>query len=350
MGITGTLKGVILTANPGEGDATGWHPGTGMLLPMVNVSMIEWILGAYERAGVTETLIAAGEDTREAASNCGSGARWNMVLTYRDQPEACSPQEIMKEVAAFAGEAGLLATRGAVLLDAEAYLRAVQLYDEDGLCGIRLWERNGKAHGSDGGAAFGSDRSSAHGSDGGAAFGSDRGDGVYLLTPDICDFTDESDSTGERACSFRSILDTLTSRGGRVLTMVPENEPYSTGTPEAYLESNERLLGSAARDAEPLEIMADNFSSPNLVLRPPVAIDDTAELERCRIGPGVCIGPGVRIGHGATIEHSVIMEGADIGDGASISRAIIGKDASMANRSVIHGRRDRVTVLCPISP
>ena len=96
--------------------------------------------------------------------------------------------------------------------------------------------------------------------------------------------------------------------------------------------------------------MADNFSSPNLVLRPPVIVDDTAELERCRIGPGVCIGPGVRIGHGAAIEHSVIMAGADIGDGASISRAVIGRNASIANRSVVHGRADRVTVVCPISP
>jgi mannose-1-phosphate guanylyltransferase len=95
--------------------------------------------------------------------------------------------------------------------------------------------------------------------------------------------------------------------------------------------------------------MDDNFSSPNLVLRPPVILDDTAELERCRIGPGVCIGPGVRIGHGAAIEHSVIMAGADIGDGASISRAIIGRNASIANRAVVHGRADRVTVVCPIS-
>ena len=93
------------------------------------------------------------------------------------------------------------------------------------------------------------------------------------------------------------------------------------------------------------EIMDDNFSSPNLVFRPPACVDTTAELERCRIGPGVCIGPGVRIGHGAAIEHSVIMEGADIGDGASISHAVIGRNAGIENRSVIHGRADSVRVV-----
>ncbi|MCY3773840.1 MAG: NDP-sugar synthase [Gemmatimonadetes bacterium] len=336
--MTGALKGVILTANPGEGDSAGWHSGTGMLLPMANVPMIERILDEYERAGVKETLIAAGKDTREAASNCGSGARWNMVLTYHDQPEARSPHEIMKEVAAFTGEAMFLATRGAVLLNAEAYLYAVQRYDENDLRGIRLWERNGEAHGD------------GDGNDGGDAHGSDGSDGIYLLTPDVCDVINESGGAGNRAYSFGPILDTLAGRGDRVLTMKREDEPYETGTPEAYLESNERLLESATRDAVSPEVMADNFSSPNLVLRPPVALDDTAELERCRIGPGVCIGPRVRIGHGAAIEHSVIMEGADIGDGASISRAIIGKNASIANRSVMHGRADRVTVACPISP
>ena len=359
MGITGALKGVILAANPGEGDAAGWRPGTGMLLPMANVPVIERILDGYERAGVKETLIAAGQDTREAASLCGNGARRNMILAYRDQPEARGPWEIMQAVAAFAGEAVCLVTRGPVLLNAEAYLRAVQMYDENGLRGIRLWERDGEA-----------------------PVDGDGSDGIYLLTPDACDVVNESGRTGDRACSFGSILNTLAGRGGRVLTMAmaPEGAPYDTSTPEAYLESNERLLESTARDtvpsardavspardaappardaappavntappahgAAPPEIMADNFSSPNLVLRPPVVLDGTAELERCRIGPGVCIGPGVRIGHGAAIEHSVIMAGADIGDGASISRAIIGKNASIANRSVVHGRADRVIVV-----
>ena len=327
MGTTGALKGVILTADSGEGGAAGWCPGTGMLLPLANVSMIERILDEYERAGVKEALVAAGSDTREVASLCGDGARWNMALNCTDQPDARNPHEIMKEVAAFTGEAAFLATRGPVLLPAEACLRAVQMHDDQDLRGIRLWERNADASGD------------GHGRD-----------GVYLLAADVRGFVHERDGAGGRACSFGSILDTLTGRGDRVLNMTPEYEPYDVGTPETYLESNERLLESTARDTVPPEIMADNFSSPNLVLRPPVIIDDTAELERCRIGPGVCIGPGVRIGHGAAIEHSVIMEGADIGDGASISRAVIGRNASISNRSVVHGRADRVTVVCPISP
>lgn len=356
MGTTGAFKGVVLTADSGEGDATGWRTGTRMLLPLANVPMIERILDAYERVGVKEALVAAGSDTGKVASLCGDGARWNMALAYPDAPEARSPNEIMKEVTAFTGGAVYLATRGPVLLPAEAYQRAVQMYHESALRGIRLWERNVDASGDEYGR-----------------------DGVYLLAADVRGLLGESGASdlvnklsspgqrvdffssildalagcGERAGSFDAAPDALAGRGDRVLDMAPEDEPYDTSTPEAYLESNERLLESTARALEPpesTEIMADNFSSPNLVLRPPVIVDDTAELERCRIGPGVCIGPGVRIGHGAAIEHSVIMAGADIGDGASISRAVIGRNASIANRSVVHGRADRVTVVCPISP
>lgn len=299
MGTTGALNGVILITDSDDGDSPGWHPGTGMLLPLANVSLVERILDQYERVGVKETLIAAGSDTREVVSLCGDGTRWNMALTYHDAPEDHSPNRIMEEVAAFTGGAMFLASRGPVLLPAEAYARAVQIYHESGPRGLRLWEGNRDA--SDDGQGS---------------------DGVYLVA------AEDRPNTLDRPNALV--------------------RPYDTSTPEAYLESNERLLESIDRDVAPPEIMADNFSSPNLVLRPPVTIDDTAELERCRIGPGVCIGPGVRIGHGAAIEHSVIMEGADIGDGASISRAVIGRNASIANRAVVHGRVDRVTVVCPI--
>ena len=146
---------------------------------------------------------------------------------------------------------------------------------------------------------------------------------------------------------FDAALDDLAGRGETVLDLDACHPPFDVTSPEAYLASNERLLASdpeSTRSALP-EIMDDNFSSPNLVMRPPVIVDDTAELERCRIGPGVSIGPGVRIGHGAAIEHSVILAGADVGDGASISYAVIGRDAGIENRAILHGRADRVIVV-----
>lgn len=351
---SGSVKGVVLTVDRDAGGSVAWDRGTGLLLPLANKPMVERILDGYERAGVKETLIAAGRDTGEIAALCGDGARWDMTLAYlacRDDTDGQGVVEQVeqglfervRELAAFTKNAPFLVTDGPVLLEPEAYGRLVHSYCESRPWVIRAGRRAGNPAGN-----------------------ADEVCGVYLMTtrvfdlmtPRIYDSMPPHDTgalgnvdsrDGTLASLFGPVLDELAARGETVLNRDPDHPPFTVGSPEAYLDSNERLLASVgASDGEEIalpEIMDDNFSSPNLVLRPPAIVDATAELERCRIGPGVCIGPGVRIGHGAAIEHSVVMEGADIGDGASISHAVIGRNASIENRAVIHGRADRVRVV-----
>ena len=359
---SGSVKGVILTADRDAGGSVAWDRGTGLLFPLANTPMVERILDGYRRAGVRETLIAAGRHTGEIAALCGDGARWDMRLAYlacKGVPDGQSLVEQgeqglierVRELAAFTQNAPFLVTAGPVLLESEVYRSLVHTYCESRACGIRAGWRAGRTEGD-----------------------ADRADGIYVMTPRVYDLMMPRllDSMAPQACDslalqdsgapdnvdsrdgtpaslFGQALDELAARGETVLDRDPDHPPFSVGSPEAYLDSNERLLASVgASDGEEIalpEIMDDNFSSPNLVLRPPAIVDATAELERCRIGPGVCIGPGVRIGHGAAIEHSVVMKGADIGDGASISHAVIGRNASIENRAVIHGRADRVRVV-----
>ena len=357
---SGSVKGVILTADRDAGGSVAWDRGTGLLLPLANTPMVERILDGYERAGVKETLIAAGRDTGEIAALCGDGARWDMTLAYLACRDGTDGQgvveqgeqveqveqglfERVRELAAFTKNAPFLVTAGPVLLETDVYRSLVHSYCESRPWVIRAGRRAGNTAGD-----------------------ADRAAGIYVITPRIYDSMtprifdsmalhdtgalEKVDSRdGILAGLFGPVLDELAARGETVLDRDPDNPPFSVGSPEAYLDSNERLLASVgASDGEEIalpEIMDDNFSSPNLVLRPPAIVDATAELERCRIGPGVCIGHGVRIGHGAAIEHSVVMEGADIGDGASISHAVIGRNASIENRAVIHGRADRARVV-----
>ena len=359
---SGSVKGVILTADRDAGGSVAWDRGTGLLLPLANSPMVERVLDGYKHAGVKETLIAAGRDTGEIAALCGDGARWDMTLAYlacRDDTDGQGVVEQVeqglfervRELAAFTKNAPFLVTAGPVLLETDVYRSLVHSYCESRPWGIRAGRRAGNTAGD-----------------------ADRAAGIYVITPRIYDSMtprifdsivprildsiaphdtgalEKVDSRdGILASLFGPALDELAARGETVLDRDPDYPPFSVGSPEAYLDSNERLLASVgASDGEEIalpEIMDDNFSSPNLVLRPPAIVDATAELERCRIGPGVCIGPGVRIGHGAAIEHSVVMEGADIGDGASISHAVIGRNAGIENRALIHGRADRVRVV-----
>ena len=336
----GPVKGVILTADRTDRSACGpvdWDACPGLLLPLANTPLVDRILSKYARAGVRETLIAAGRDTGKIASLCGDGARWDMTLAYQDAARDAvggqGPRGLIREVAAFTKDDPFLVTIGPLLLESEVYGRMVDAYSESRPCGIRAGHTTGDTSGSPGGA-------------GGYT-------GVYLMTPRIFDALNCEDSLYDSPESlFDTALDALIRRGESVSHLDADQPPFGVRSPEAFLASNERLLasgleasGSKYMETAMPEIMDDNFSSPNLVLHPPVMVDATAELERCRIGPGVCIGPRVRIGHGAAIEHSVIMTGADIGDGATISHAVIGENASIENRSVLHGRPDRVIVV-----
>ena len=341
MDESGSVKGVILTAGD-EGGSVGWDPGSGLLLPLANTPLVERVLGEYAQAGIRETLISAGRDTREIASLCGDGSRWDMALTYQDAPDdqgstEKSNLERVRELAVFTKNAPFLVTPGPLLLESEVYGSLIQTYCETHPRAIRAGLRAG-----DTGIRAGRHVGSAGKTHGNA----DESTGIYLMTPHVYDAL-ISENPGEDTPEdlFDAALEELTRRGETVLCLDLDNRPFSVRSPEAYLESNERLLASVGEETSMPEIMDDNFSSPNLVLRPPVCVEATAELERCRIGPGVCIGPGVRIGHGAAIEHSVIMDGADIGDGASISHAVIGRNAGIENRSVIHGRANRVRIV-----
>jgi len=334
----GSVKGVILTAGD-EAGSVGWDPGPGLLLPLANTPLVERVLGEYARAGIQETLISAGRDTGEIASLCGDGARWDMILTCRDAPDdqgatEKSNLERVRELALFTKNAPFLVTAGPLLLESEVYGSLIQTYRETHPRGIRAGRRAGST-GIQAGRRAGNSPGNAN-----------ESTGIYLMTPHVYDAL-ICEKAGEDTPDnlFDAALEELTRRGETVLGLDLDIRPFGVRSPEAYLASNERLLASVGEEITLPEIMDDNFSSPNLVLRPPACVDATAELERCRIGPGVCIGPGVRIGHGAAIEHSVIMEGADIGDGASISHAVIGRHAGIENRSVIHGRANRVRVV-----
>ncbi len=335
----GLVRGVILTEVRDVAEPAVWDGCPDLLLPLANKPLVERILSEYARAGVRETLISAGRDTREIASLCGNGARWDMILTYgdaRDAPNAPDApvgqhlHERVRELAAFAKDAPFLVTPGPLLLESEVYARLVQSSREHRPCGIRAGRNARSTSCTSGDAAVDSS--------------------VYLITHRSCDALEKTSTHGHTLNGLLdAVLDDLSGRGETVLNLdlEPGHPPFDVRSPEAYLASNERLLasGSASAETEFPAIMDDNFSSPNLVMRAPVVVDDTAELERCRIGPGVCIGPGVRIGHGAAIEHSVIMSGADIGDGASISYAVVGKNAGIENRSILHGRADHVIVV-----
>jgi glucose-1-phosphate thymidylyltransferase len=103
------------------------------------------------------------------------------------------------------------------------------------------------------------------------------------------------------------------------LKMRPEQVDVwlDAGLPETVLEANRYLLGHG-RDASP-EVGED------VVIKPPVFIDPSAQVVNSTIGPHVSIGPGCQV-ENSTIRDSILERDARVKD-AHLSGSVIGERA-----------------------
>jgi glucose-1-phosphate thymidylyltransferase len=104
---------------------------------------------------------------------------------------------------------------------------------------------------------------------------------------------------------------------GEVLRPFPVAAWYDCGKTETLLQTNRELLD---RFAEPV-------SRPGVVLLPPVAVDESADVLHSVIGPHASIGPGARVRR-AVVQNSIINQGAVV-EGILLDRSVVGENASV---------------------
>jgi len=101
---------------------------------------------------------------------------------------------------------------------------------------------------------------------------------------------------------------------------------YDCGNPEALLDANRALLDEHA----------EAIDRPGVVIVPPVALDERADVLHAVIGPHVSIGPGVTVRR-SVIRHSIVNEGATVED-ALLDHSVLGENA------VVRGSYQRLNV------
>lgn len=134
---------------------------------------------------------------------------------------------------------------------------------------------------------------------------------------------DEARTRGEFQLTdgFQRMVD-----AGARLSTFPVADWFDCGTLQAMLETNQALLAGQA-------------AAPNredLVIRPPVHIDPTADVGDAIIGPYVSIGAGARIRR-AVISNSIIGEQA-------IVEGIVLEDSLVGYQAVVTGRPHHINV------
>jgi len=101
---------------------------------------------------------------------------------------------------------------------------------------------------------------------------------------------------------------------------------YDCGKMDALLDANRALLDKHAEPAV----------RPGVVIVPPVALDDRADVVHSVIGPHVSIGPGATVRR-SVIRHSIVNEGATVED-ALLDHSVVGESA------VVRGSYQRLNV------
>jgi glucose-1-phosphate thymidylyltransferase len=101
---------------------------------------------------------------------------------------------------------------------------------------------------------------------------------------------------------------------------------YDCGKTEALLDANRALLNANARPT----------TRNGVVIVPPVALDEKADVQESVIGPHVSIGAGAKVRR-SVIRHSIVNEGATVED-ALLDQSVVGENA------VVRGSYQRLNV------
>lgn len=144
--------------------------------------------------------------------------------------------------------------------------------------------------------------------------------GTYYFTPQIHEAIDAISPSPRGELEITDAIQELISREQVVGVTEVDGWWFDTGNPDSFLECNAKTLDS---------LVLENISrSPDVTIYNPCAVDPSAVLSNCTIGPHVSIGAGVIV-TGVNIQNSVLLESSSVVGSGSVQDSILGKRSSV---------------------
>lgn len=311
------------------------------VLPIVEVPMIERVLGYLETHGVEEAVLSLGylHGSFQALfpdSRCG-----NVRLTYAVEPE---PLDTAGAVAFAARHAGVrdrfLVVNGDILTDlditamvafheakgAEATI-SLAMMDDPSAFGLVPIDGDGKV------VAF--VEKPAPGTVGPSYINA----GTYVLEPSVLDHMPE----GRRISIERQVFPLLAA-AGTVYGFASDGYWTDTGTPAQYLQAQLDLVagrrpGVPVPGAHRVEsgVWAVGDADFGAGVEAPALIGDRAWVAPDASVANSVVGARCRIHPGARVVDSVLMPDVEVGKGAVVSRSILGRAAGVGEGAEVAG-------------
>ena len=323
---------MILSGGSGTRMRPLTHSTAKQLLPIANQPILHRALQQMSEIGIKEVAIIVGSTAEQVRDSVGDGQRFNVAVSYVEQDQPLGLAHCVMLARNFLGEEDFIMFLGDNMFE-ESLTGLVNQFMEN---------KNAPDFAAQVSVKKVSDPSS---------FGvavvdkefrlrsveekpkSPKSDlalvGTYCFTSKIHTAIDLIKPSPRGELEITDAIQQLLNSGLQIGVSEVSGWWFDTGNPESFLECNSKVLDGQ-------EIPSRNLPS-NVSVIEPCAIDTSAILSNCKIGPHVSIGPNVSVSD-ATIERSVLLENSSVSGPAIVLDSILGRRSSLRTVSPTSAR------------
>lgn len=305
------------------------------MLPVVHITMLERVVAALGRNGITEAVLSLGYRPDVFLDAYPDGTCAGVQLRYAVEPEPLDTAGAIRFAARHAGiDSTFVVVNGDVINDFDLQ-SLVDLHRRVGaeatihLTPVDDPSRYGVVPTDDSGRVLGFIEKPPRDE----APTNWINAGTYVFEPAVLDRIPE----GRKVSVERETFPAIVADGG-LFALQDGCYWVDAGTFATYLEVQ-------------LDLLDGRRGAPEEGVHPTAQVHPAAVVERSVIGAGTVVGagavvagsvvlPNVEIGAGARIEGSIVADGAVIGDGAKlVNLAVVGRNQKIPSRAVLDGVR-----------
>ena len=333
------MRAVVLVGGEGTRLRPLTYSTPKQLLPVVEVPMLERVLGHLAAHGVDEVVLSIGYRPDAFSTAYPDGVAAGVRLTYAVEPEPLDTAGAIRFAALHAQlSETFIVVNGDVLTDVDvgalvAFHRARRAQATIHLTAVDDPSRFGVVPTDETGRVLAFVEKPAEGQ----APTNFINAGTYVLEPAVLGRI----PGGRRVSIERDTFPALVTEGA-VYGLASGSYWLDTGTPVAYLEAHADLLDGtrpgppapgARSVAEGVWTMGDPVVEGAVL--PCSLIGRAATVRRGATVRSSVIGAGALVEAGAVVTGSVLLAGAVVGPGASVSGSILGRGAAVGARCVV---------------
>jgi len=331
------MKGLLLAGGHGTRLRPLTFTGNKHMLPIANKPMILYGLEHLINAGISDIGVILGPIKEDVKGLLGDGSRFNVKITYIDQPEPKGLAHAIAVSQGFLGDEPFAMYLGDNMLrqGARPLIEVFEKNQDDCVVGvakvkdpsrygIAVFDQNGKIKRL-------VEKPKDPISDWALI-------GVYIFNKKIFEAIKKIKPSWRGELEITDAIQTLLESGAKVDFQFVQGWWKDTGRPEDLLEANQLVLQElqpfnegaiedGATVTGSVKIGKDTVIHGRTTVRGPVILG-----EHCEVGPNVYIGPYTSIGNDVTImnsevENTVVMDGVHIDCGKRIIDSLIGTRA-----------------------